>query len=99
MPYHARFGHADDPAWISRQTAWLGNHLGIRGDPDERLRIWPIVQISDWGESVPIEQVREVLDHGSRRPATGVMIFNWGSLRSQTEKVEEVARFYHGIRE
>lgn len=78
MPYHARFGHAYDPAWISRQTAWLGNHLGIQGDPDERNRIWPIVQLSDWGEPVPVEQVREVLDHGSRRPATGVMIFNWG---------------------
>lgn len=78
MPYHARFGHDYDPAWISRQTAWLGNHLGIQGDPDERNRIWPIVQLSDWGEPVPVEQVREVLGHGSRRPATGVMIFNWG---------------------
>src|SRR3712207_8809773 len=44
MPYHARFGHASDPAWISRQTAWLGRHLGIEGQPGERLRIWPIVQ-------------------------------------------------------
>ncbi len=25
MPYHARFGHAGDPAWISRQVAWLGH--------------------------------------------------------------------------
>ena len=36
MPYHARFGHPDDIAWISRQTAWLGQHLGIRGVPGER---------------------------------------------------------------
>ena len=54
MPYHARFGHADDPAWISRQTAWLGRHLGLEGKQGERLRIWPIVQLSDWGESVPV---------------------------------------------
>jgi hypothetical protein len=98
MPYHARFGHAEDPAWISRQTAWLGEHLGIRGEPGERHRIWPIVQLSDWGEPVPVEQVREVLDHGTRLPATGVMIFNWGSLRNQTEKVEAMGAFYHEIR-
>ena len=36
MPYHARFGHADDPAWISRQIAWLGRHLGVEGRPGER---------------------------------------------------------------
>ena len=24
MPYHARFGHAAEPEWISRQVAWLG---------------------------------------------------------------------------
>src|SRR4051812_36076933 len=71
MPYHARFGHAADPAWISRQTAWLGRHLGLEGKPGERLRIWPIVQLSDWGEAVPRTQVREALDHGTRPPATG----------------------------
>jgi hypothetical protein len=24
MPYHVRFGHGDDPAWIARQVQWLG---------------------------------------------------------------------------
>ena len=52
MPYHARFGHLSDPGWISRQVSWLGNHLGVRGEPGERLKIWPIVQASDWGEAV-----------------------------------------------
>jgi hypothetical protein len=97
MPYHARFGHADDPAWISRQTAWLGNHLGIQGDAGERLRIWPIVQLSDWGETVPVDQVREVLDHGTRRPATGVMVFNWGSLKTQLEKVDAMGKYYRQL--
>ncbi len=94
MPYHARFGHATDPAWISRQTAWLGRHLGIRGEPGERLKIWPIVQISDWGEPVAVDQVTTVLDHGTRRPATGVMVFHWGGLRQQMEKAREIGRFY-----
>jgi hypothetical protein len=98
MPYHARFGHATDPAWISRQTAWLGEHLEIRGEPGERLKIWPIVQLSDWGESVPVGQVRSVLDHGTRKPATGVMVFHWGALRKQMDKASAMTEFYRAIR-
>lgn len=120
MPYHARFGHHTDPAWISRQTAWLGKHLGIKPAPaspsshtslaspshltplpkregKRRIEIWPIVQLSDWGEHVPPSQVREVLDHGTRPPATGVMVFNWGGLRKQLENVEEMGKFYREI--
>lgn len=97
MPYHARFGHVGDPEWISRQVAWLGDHLGIGGRPGERHRIWPIVQISDWGTPVPLEQVRTVLDHGSRAPATGVLVFAWGSLRRDPEKVEAVGRAFRDL--
>lgn len=97
MPYHARFGHASDPAWISRQTACLGSHLGIEGREGDRHRIWPIVQLSDWGEHVPPSQVAEVLDHGTRLPATGVMVFNWGGLEKQMENVEEMGRFYREV--
>jgi hypothetical protein len=99
MPYHARFGHAADPAWISRQTAWLGQHLGVRGEPEEANRIWPIVQLSDWGERVPPAQVETVLDHGTRLPATGVTIFDWDGLHSGGEKEQAVGRFYRAIRE
>lgn len=94
MPYHARFAHPQDPAWISRQTAWLGRHLGLKGEADERPRIWPIVQLSDWGETVDPAQVAEVLDHGTRLPATGVMVFAWGSLHPQWEKVERMGEAY-----
>jgi hypothetical protein len=92
MPYHARFGHADDPAWISRQVSWLGEYLGIRGVRGERHRIWPIVQISDWGEPVPAPQVETVLEHGSRLPATGTIVFSWGSFRKQPDKIEALRR-------
>jgi hypothetical protein len=94
MPYHVRFGHAGDVAWVSRQVEWLGRHLKIEGKPGERHRIWPIVQLSDWDDPVPLGQVRQALDHGTRRPATGVMIFNWGSARTQPEKIDEMTRFY-----
>jgi hypothetical protein len=97
MPYHARFGHARDPAWISRQVTWLGRHLGIEGGAKERVKIWPIVQIADWGEAVPAEQVERVLDHGTRLPATGVMVFRWNPLRKQPAKVAALTRFYRAI--
>ncbi len=97
MPYHARFGHAGDPAWISRQVRWLGQHLGIDGTPGERHRIWPIVQISDWGEPVPLAQVETVLTEGARRPSTGVMVFAWGGLRSSPEKIEAIGRTFRAM--
>jgi hypothetical protein len=98
MPYHARFGHAEDPSWISRQSAWLGEYLDIKGEAGERCQIWPIVQLSDWGESVAVDQVQSVLDHGTRLPATGVMVFNWGSLKGETEKINEMRSYYRSIR-
>jgi hypothetical protein len=98
MPYHARFAHAQDPAWIARQTAWLGRHLGLKGTPDERQKIWPIVQLSDWGETVSVEQIPGVLDYGTRLPATGIMVFAWGSLQNQPDKVEAMGAFYRSIR-
>jgi hypothetical protein len=98
MPYHARFGHSTDPGWISRQTEWLGRFLGVRGAPGERIKIWPIVQLSDWGETVAVSQVDEILDHGTRPPATGVMVFVWGTLHPQWEKVEKMGEFYLAIR-
>lgn len=98
MPYHARFGHAGDPAWISRQVDALAATLGIRGEPGERRRIWPIVQLSDWGEKVPVGQVGAVLDHGTRRPSSGVMVFVWGTLHPEWEKVERMGAFYRSLR-
>lgn len=98
MPYHARFGHHKDPEWISRQTAWLGKHLGIKGTPGEKQKIWPIVQLSDWGETVSAEQVPQVLDYGTRLPASGVMVFAWGSLHDKTDRVDAMGAFYRSIR-
>mgnify|MGYP001096359200 CR=1 FL=1 len=98
MPYHARFGHADDPAWISRQTAWLGEHLGIRGTPGERLKIWPIVQLADWGEAVRAQDVATILDHGTRAPATGVMIFHWSGVGGDRAKLDAMGRAYRAYR-
>ncbi len=87
------------PAWISRQTTWLGKYLGVGGQDGEEVRvcIGPIVQLSDGGEPVPVNQVASVLEHGTRLPATGVLVFAWGSLRKQPAKVDARVGFYRSI--
>jgi hypothetical protein len=97
MPYHARFGHHADPAWLGRQIAWLGRHLGLKGDAHERLRIWPIVQLADWGQKVPAEQVDAVLSHGSARPARGIIVFHWGGVRTQREKLQRMTDYFVSV--
>jgi hypothetical protein len=94
MPYHARFGHAGDAAWIARQTRSLGRQLKIRGMPGEEKQIWPIVQLSDWGERVVPEQVETVLRSGAEPPATGVMAFHWSGLSQEWDKLEALKRAY-----
>ena len=75
-----------------------GGRAGVadlgRARAGERHRIWPIVQLSDWGEEVPVAQVKEALDHGNRAPATGVLVFAWGSLVEQPAKVEAMSAFF-----
>ena len=99
MPYHARFGHAGDPAWISRQSAKLGELLGLRGEPGEKKFIWPIVQSSDWGERVPVSEIAEVIRHGLKAPATGVMTFAWSGIAKEWPKVDAIGRAYRSARE
>lgn len=98
MPYHARFGHVDDPEWIGRQIKSLGDLLALSGKPGETPRLWPIVQLADWGTRVPPEQVATVLDQGTRPPATGVMVFNWSGLVKEWDKVEAIGRAYVSYR-
>ena len=98
MPYHARFGHADDPAWIARQTRRLGDLLDIKGTPNEQQRIWPIVQLADWGQRVPVEQIAGVIEQGTQPPATGVMVFHWSGVSKEWEKAEAMKTAYQTLR-
>ncbi|MDA1215135.1 MAG: hypothetical protein O2955_21765 [Planctomycetota bacterium] len=98
MPYHARFGHSEDPAWIARQTASLGKLLDLKGATEEKQKIWPIVQLADWGETVDVEQVAQVLDYGTQHPATGIMVFHWSGVLQQWEKVESLGMAYQAMR-
>lgn len=94
MPYHARFGHVGDPAWIARQVQSLGELLQIQGAAEEKKQIWPIVQLADWDEPVAVEQAETVLDFGSRPPATGIMAFHWSGISQQWNKLEALKRAY-----
>lgn len=96
MPYHARFGHVHDPEWIARQTKDLGTLL--KASSGSTPKIWPIVQLADWGEEVQSEQVTQVLEAGTRQPATGVMVFHWSGLSKQPAKIEKMAAYYRAIR-
>ncbi len=98
MPYHARFGHPGDAAWVSRQTAALGKLLNVTGDAGDKQKIWPIVQLADWGETVAAAEVADVIDHGTQRPATGVMVFHWSGISKQWDKMEALGKAYRGIR-
>jgi hypothetical protein len=97
MPYHGRFGHVDDPAWISRQTDQLGELLKLTGEPSEKQKIWPIVQLADWGPRVAVEQIAEVIDHGTRKPATGIMVFHWSGISKEWEKAEAMKAAYRSL--
>lgn len=97
MPYHARFGHPNEPAWIARQTQSVGKLLNLKGSPDEKQKIWPIVQLADWGPTVDAKQIPQILDYGTRPPATGVMIFHWSGVSQQWDKVESLGRVYRAM--
>jgi len=98
MPYHARFGHPQDVGWVSRQTAALGKLLKLTGAPGEKQKIWPIVQLADWGETVKAGQIGEIIDHGTRKPSTGVMVFHWSGVSQQWDKVDAMGQAYRAIR-
>ena len=97
MPYHARFGHAADIGWIARQTQLLGEFLGLKGTESESKKIWPILQMSDWGEPVTAEQAAEIIEAGTRPPATGVMVFHWNGLAKEWNKVTAIGNAYRSL--
>jgi DNA-binding HxlR family transcriptional regulator len=59
----------------------------------------PVSALAVWGgEQVPTAQVGEVIDHGTRPPATGVTAFVWGPLAKDWDKVERLGRAYRALR-
>lgn len=98
MPYHARFGHANDLPWIARQVRSLGERMKIAGKPGEAKQIWPIVQLSNWGETVTADQVESILGYGGQQPATGIMAFHWNDMAKEWGKLDALKRAYLSFR-
>jgi len=55
------------------------------------------VQLADWGEKIPPGQVEDVLRHGTALPARGIIVFHWGGLRTQPEKLQRMADYFLSI--
>ena len=96
--YHAYLGRNGDVEWISSHVSWLGEYLGVKGYPGEKIRVWPIVQLADLGGDIPAEEVPAILEAGLQSPASGIMIFSWGRISEQAHKVEEMSRVFQGLR-
>jgi hypothetical protein len=57
------------------------------------------VQLSDWGERVPVEQVEAVLDFAARSPATGLLAFHWSGISKEWDKVKSLKRAFLAFRQ
>jgi hypothetical protein len=86
MVYHGRMERK--PAWVGESVRWLSARL------PEAARIWPIVQAH--GEPAPISAVEfeEVMRGGASGRATGVMMFTFGSVAQDKEKMQVLQHLY-----
>lgn len=94
MTYHARSGHSVD--WVEQNVKWLSKTLKLKGAPDERPKIWPIVQA--WsdpnGNKVSPQEFERALRYGIAGGATGVMMFTLGAVVEDEAKLEVLKKVY-----
>jgi hypothetical protein len=94
MTYHARSGHP--VGWVEQNVKWLSKTLKLKGAPDERPKIWPIVQA--WsdpkGNPVSPEEFEKALRYGTAGGATGVMMFTLGAVAEDEAKLETLKKVY-----
>jgi len=71
--------------WVGEYVAWLDKFTGAEkiGSP----LIWPIVQAHNHPGDVSPEEFRQVMELGSRSPATGIMMFSDQSLLEDPRKI------------
>ncbi|MEW5974992.1 MAG: hypothetical protein AB1898_04190 [Acidobacteriota bacterium] len=94
MLYHGR--SSQSPGWVERNVKWWSHQLGLRGEPAERLKLWPIVQA--WsdpeGRRVSAEEFERVLTGGMASGATGVMMFTLGAVTEDPRKMATLKKVY-----
>lgn len=71
--------------WVGEYIGWLDKftEVGKIGSP----LIWPIVQAHNYPGIVSPEEFREVMEQGSRAPASGIMMFSDQSLLEDPRKI------------
>jgi hypothetical protein len=80
MVYHGRMGRPLE--WVGEYMKWISQRT--------RTRIWPIVQ----AHQVPAADFDKVLSLGASGAATGVMMFTFGAVVEDAEKLATVKRLY-----
>jgi hypothetical protein len=95
-------------SWVGEYVAWLGEHLEkdektIRNDSLDLKEdiakapsplIWPIVQAYNNPQVISPEDFNEVLRQGSKKPASGIMMFSAESIAQEPAKVEVLKTYY-----
>jgi hypothetical protein len=98
MLYHGRSGHST--RWVGQNVAWLCEHLKLKGNPQERLKVWPIVQAWDdpEGQRVSSEDFEKVLLNGASGGSTGVMMFTLAAVAENDQKLAVMKKVYEKLR-
>ena len=89
MLYHRMMGRS--PAWVGEYIQWLDETV-IRNRPAPL--IWPIVQAHNKPGAIAAEEFSQVMQLGSRPPASGIMMFTLHSLISEPLKLERMRDLY-----
>jgi hypothetical protein len=85
-------GMMDRPVgWVHEYVEWLSTLPGSTGNMPV---IWPIVQAHNKPGVITADEFYEVLQNGSRPPASGIMMFSDQSLLQDPEKLKVVKEFY-----
>lgn len=79
--------------WIGEYTTWLDSvSNSIR--PENKPKIWPIVQAHNNPGEVSPAEFREAMLQGSSFPSSGIMMFSDGALLQDPQKIEIMKELY-----
>jgi hypothetical protein len=76
-------------AWVHEYVEWLSHSSSTK-----KPTIWPIVQAHNKPGVISAKEFSEVMQNGSRPPATGIMMFSDQSLLQDPEKIKIMKEFY-----
>jgi len=79
--------------WIGEYINWLDS-VSNSTRPENKPKIWPIVQAHNNPGEVSPEEFREAMLQGSSFPASGIMMFSDGALLQDPRKIEIMRELY-----